>query len=336
MKQYPTFLSGQSLGEYSLALGIISLVAVVSLASLSGNINGLFGEMISNRPAAPLRNDVSTLRSTQLTPSTNSNILKQSSGSNLIVPSRIGVIDSSKLDLSKLPGKNIAINLSGRGTLNFNVADYKAAADSAGGLGTTANSNAILTQLIRQLESQPELTDPVTLKGLKDLAFQGYSIQYKQEILQNFLALHPVKSVQERDALIEKNSEKFYSNNLQGVTLNEILYGLGKSTATIPTSYDSKLVSTNFENFNNGGPFSTHSIEYFLSLTAGLRNSKLMQDNPALKELIIDTAARQIYFSSTQTVYSSSDQEVAQQAALTNNRSDLICRSSQASQCKNQ
>jgi Flp pilus assembly pilin Flp len=325
---------GQSLGEYAIILGLLSLVAIGSLVSLSGNLNGMFDNMMSQRTNTSTTPQASMATSTSATANPLGSVLRASpTGS--FASNQIGVINAKTFDLSKLPGKNVSIELAGGKSLNFNVADYKAAAESAGGLGTTINSNAVLQQLIQQLDANPDLADPATITSLKKLAAAGYEMQQFQEITQNYLATHPVNSIAERDQLLKKDSTQYFINDGVGsLTLEGMMMRLRPEGSMGFQNFDLAQFSRLFNDGVSTGPRMKGTAGTFLDILGGVRSSKLIQDNPELKALIVDTAAKQIYFSVAQTHFSSNDREVGQLAAITEDRSDLICTSSRASQCR--
>ncbi|MBY0405199.1 MAG: hypothetical protein K2X66_14975, partial [Cyanobacteria bacterium] len=322
------FTPGQSLGEYGIILGLLSLVAIGSLMTLSGNLNGMFDNMMSQRTNTSSTPQVSMASSSSAT------VNPLGSGSRIsltgsFASSQIGVINAKTFDLSKLPGKNVSIELAGGKSLNFNVADYKAAAESAGGLGTTINSNAILQQLIKQLDANPELADPGTISSLKKLAASGYEMQQIQEITQNYLATHPVNSIEERDQLIKNDTTQYFINDGVGsLTLPEMMMRLRPEGSIGLQKFDLDQFSRLFNDGVSTGPRMKGTAGTFLDILGGVRNLKLLQDNPQLKALIVDTAAKQIYFSVAQTHFSSNDKEVGQLAAITEDRSKLICTAS--------
>ncbi|MBY0403178.1 MAG: hypothetical protein K2X66_04710 [Cyanobacteria bacterium] len=175
---------GQTLSEYALAMSLVGVVAVVGLVNLSGTLDGLFENMISTRTSglAASKIDVSGARGRGLgNLGANATRGSGSSSSGLVANF------NANIPFSNLPGSQMEIDLGSKGKFTFNMADFKATGESTGGSGVTLNANALISQLVNQLEQKPQLADPGSIDALKELSRRGYQLAGMQEKVQNLL-----------------------------------------------------------------------------------------------------------------------------------------------------
>ncbi|MBY0403165.1 MAG: hypothetical protein K2X66_04645, partial [Cyanobacteria bacterium] len=145
-------MKAQSLSEYMLPIALVSILGIVSLSVLGGNLNTMFTGLIGTKPPSP-----------PATVSNRANFLTYTPSPNYKNP------------FPTLPGKNITVDLGNGKSLSLRMADPVAAAESAGGSGVTENALAAIEQITAQLKAQGE--DPSKIAALEQLALKGQRIK---------------------------------------------------------------------------------------------------------------------------------------------------------------
>jgi Flp pilus assembly pilin Flp len=330
------FRKGQTLSEYALALSLVGVVAVVGLVNLSGTLDGLFDNMISTRSSglSASRIDVSGSRGKGLGNLGGNTTRGTGSSSSGLVANF-----NANTPFSNLPGSQMEIDLGSKGKFTFNMADFKATGESTGGSGVTLNANALINQLLNQLEEKPELADPGSIHALKELSRRGYQLAGMQEKVQNLLGGKVFNTTAEKAKFVASSNIDLGDGRgpqkLSDVALYfDSAFYLPPGLEAFP-SFSSGYRSQEFDQASfNGSQNAPVTTSYFMQQMEVVRNSKFMMENPVLRDLVINAASRQIFLSSLSTPYLMSGAEVGELAQTTDSRAQVICTASNNTNCK--
>jgi Flp pilus assembly pilin Flp len=335
--QFTRFCDGQTLSEYALALCLVGVVAIVGLVNLSGSVNGLFDSMISSKSSGQEDNitaDVGGGLGNPL-PGTGGtlNLGTGSSSSGLLASFNY------KTPFSNLPGSQMEIDLGSKGKFNFNIADFKATAEAAGGSGATLNAVALIQQLLDQLEKNPELADPESIDALKELSRRGYLLASMQDKVQNLLGGQVFTTSKEKAEFVS-TAKIDLGDGLGEQKLSDVAlyfdagFYLPSGAQGLP-SYPGGYRMQEFDQgkFTDPGT-APASTQYFMQQMETVRSSKFMLENPVLRDLVINAASKQIFLSSLSTPYVMSGAEVGELSEITDTRAKVICTASKNNDCQ--
>ncbi|MBY0403179.1 MAG: hypothetical protein K2X66_04715 [Cyanobacteria bacterium] len=335
--QFTRFCDGQTLSEYALALCLIGVVAIVGLVNLSGSVNGLFDNMISNKSRGVEDNFTPDVGGGSGSP------LPGSGGTlNLgTVSSSSGLLASFnyKTPFSNLPGSQMEIDLGSKGKFNFNIADFKATAEAAGGSGVTLNAIALIQQLLDQLEKNPELADPASIDALKELSRRGYQLAGLQDKVQNLLGGQVFTTSKEKAEFISTAKIDLGDGKGEQKLSDVALYFdsgfyLPSGSQGLPTFQGGRSMMQFDQSLFTDPGTAPVSTQYFMQQMERVRSSKFMLDNPVLRDLVINAASKQIFVSSLSTPYVMSGAEVGELSKITDSRAKVICSASKNNDCK--
>ncbi|MBY0404851.1 MAG: hypothetical protein K2X66_13200 [Cyanobacteria bacterium] len=367
--------NGQALPEYSLALGLITLVAIGSLMGLSGQLNDLFSNMfsVSGSSKSAVKTNLSgttslpqvSLPSLQLSPVSNGSAL------------------------ANLPGKIITVDLGNGRSIQINAADFKAAAETMGPNGVSGNALSILDQVVQQLKEQGDSSDQAVIQQVAQLSKLGHKLANVQELFQQGAGERTFENAQTRNQFYDVTKIPLGPNGPQ-TSLSDLYYKYLyvenrdslNQVGTIPkkgrgayydagipigSSFNQTQILSYFDKTYAGGKLASEykknsssnyvsgavregqislmdekdpksnygSIQEFLAQLNVVRNSGLYDKYPPLKGIVDDLAAKQLYLGVLSTPYKLNTQDLV---ALTDNsrtQSQVICRESRTVNCQN-
>lgn len=310
--------AGQSLNDYFLPLALVGVVGIVSLSLIGSNLSDLFSNMIGKKKntAVAATANAAAVPTNALTSQTNTS-------------------------LSNLPGQTVTINLGNGKSLKLDYADPVAAAESAGGNGVTENALAVLQQVINQLREQGE--DETKVAALEKLAQEGHKIKNLQKQIEDLFPTKGFSDQESRYAFLIDPANSIIVDG-QSMTLMQAASSLHHYNYTFTNEEDRfKLNAENYTKFNYDNSFETYDynnlsnestrINSFMAQLQAVENSGLL-DNPALKRLVKEELARDIFTSSSQTYAAPNKTEVAALVKTTRNSSNNICTLANSATCQ--
>jgi Flp pilus assembly pilin Flp len=364
---------GQALPEYSLALGLITLVAIGSLIGLSGSINDLFSNMVSvsggNKPT--VKTALSGATSLPQVP----------------VPAVLTPV-SNGTALANLPGKIMTVDLGNGRSIQINAADFKAAAETMGPNGVSGNALSILDQVVQQLKEQGDSSDQAVIQKVAQLSKLGHKLANVQALFQQGAGNQTFENAQTRNQFYDVTkiplgpngpetslSELYYkylyvdSRNSQDQVGIVMKKGGGSPTdvgTAIGSLFNETKILSYFDKTYAGGKLASEyngigekyipgriregqislmdekdpksnfgSIQEFLAQLNVVRNSGLYDKYPPLKGIVDDLASKQLYLGVLSTPYKLNTQELVGLTDNSRTQSKVICKESRAVSCEN-
>lgn len=301
---------GQSLAEYGIALGLVAVMAIGTLAvlgdTIQGGMNGVF------QPFGPQPSPASPAAPTVALASFNP--------------------DGPLSPFAKLPGKNVTLDLGNGKVLYLVYPNPTNVAEVAGGNGVTENALAILDQAIFQME-QPPKADPAEIAALKKLSEEGHKIQAIQKALDdatpsdlptdaaarfNYLQTHfitiadPVTGQPRQVSLMDAGS------TLRGKSSDDL--------SQIPVAEADLRQSNIIKN--------SSQLYSYLTAVQQVKDSPILQNSPALKDLVLKDLGQQIFDSSWATASAPTKDDIKTLTQTTRFNSNQICTLSNSATCQ--
>lgn len=302
---------GQNLGEYSLGLGLIVVVCIVTVGMIGSNVSQMFTGSITHKSSTKDADSETAGGKGQ--------------GVGFITP-----VLKDGAPFPNLPGKIMEITLENGKKLSINIADPVSVAETDGTLGGTQNALAALQQVISQLETQGE--DPRVIEALRKLALKGQDIKDTQLILQNAIGNKTFADNQE------------YLTFLGNTTLTDV-YGNPSS----PSKLFQDMNYSNFTNSSidsltymlTAPPPPSTPAGAFLTQLSAVNKLDTVKNSPALQGLLNEVLSLQIYEamkSTENTMWSQSGvtdlpQNLPIYTQTVRQNSNNICALSHASDC---
>ncbi|MBY0403180.1 MAG: hypothetical protein K2X66_04720 [Cyanobacteria bacterium] len=327
---------GQALSDYGLVIALVILVSTIGLTNFSSIFQDLFGNKVSSPLAVT---NTSMAVNTEAT-GTNGGVFRSngnaspSSGKTTLTPAF-----NYQAPYSELPGTVMEIDLGSKGKFVFNNANPQSVAESNGGAGMTRNANSLIQQLVDQLEDRPGAIAPQTLQDLKDLSRKGYELANVQRSLQEQIPPESLINYQDHASSLYGLSVKL-NNGASEKQMLELAKDLNplfnySDSQTLP-KFDSMDLSMSV--FDSGGmkgdPSIPSTTANFLAQVNRVRNSDFLRENPQLKAVVIDMAARQIYLSASATPYFLNPDALGKLVDTSETRSKDICNASKNNNCR--
>lgn len=301
--------NGQSLTDYALVVGLVSIVGLGTLSLLGqsiqegmNNLMGMAGGQGPSPGGTPPVDD----------------------GGNIVAP-------------PAQPLTNMTITLANGHSLTLTSSDLAAVAETAGGSGVTENALALIEQLINNLSNEDP--PPPGLNELAILAQKGHAIKDVQKAFEAKFAAHgPFASEADRKAfMLDENNKILVGTEM--VTLHEAAKMLGNNYTdlyTNPAQFNDYYRYVTQEGYvkesdghivrdADGNKVQVGSyLKDFMDQLTTVKNSGLLND-PVLKQLVEKHLSMQIFMSSNQTMNAPSNADVVELVNTTLTNSNGIC-----------
>lgn len=341
------YYSGQSLSDYALVLGLVSLVAIGGLTIFGSQVSGLLGGMIRTGNGAPGGSAPATAPVVAST----------------VTPSALPTVFPPAA-FSNVPSTRITLPIAGGPTLGIRYNDAAAVVETVGADGATGNALAVIEQIISQLEGKPGQEELIS--ELRDLAERGHALKDAQrrlvELLKpttnqytgrpTMLAATPAGSQEFMQYYHDfKNSmeafkpteaqihEVLRDPRLQGSITGgdaEILSREAISRSLVDELRFAAFVKSG-STADNDGAAPTSKLQQFMAQLNLFRQSEAAKRNPDLERLITQSLARDVYAASMMVVDTNTMRDPKAQAtfiSVVKERSNDICTESRFTTCQ--
>lgn len=309
------------MNEYLIIMGVVGIVAVLSLNMLGGNLQSLFTGTIQSHSSENLKTGVERA--------------DQFPGSQDVTAFR------------NVPGQKFSLKLEDGKALSFWYPNPAAVAETAGGNGVSKNALAILDQVISQLKTQNE--DPETLDELAKLSLAGHKIQALQARIESQFPKEGFPSPEAKyDFLVSHNIEV----DGKSMTLLEAGWTLAAEPPPSMVSEAATLYPEDYFKlrYNQLGPLTVNGFfsdgaslsgayEHpslfweFMAQLNGVAKAGIFK-NPELDQIVRQMLSQQIAYSSLSTLHTRNKAEVSKLVAETQAASNKICRFSDTTLCQ--
>lgn len=308
------FGKGQNLTEYTLP---IVLVVIASGAMLFGpNLANTMLGQINNANSGELEGK---------------SIRIKSLGDVNKIP---GVVIPQDNEFSNLPGKSYTVTLSNGQTVSLNMADPEAVAEIMGGNGITGNSLSALDQLIEDLRTK-DPSDP-KIPMLSALSEKGRTIRDLQALIEAKLPPGGFENPEARTHFYDTTTIHYNGEDIPISSIAGKLNWFYNDHPDYNTNHQELAYEANLLFYDGYKPDAGHDptapINQFMDQLSAIRNSDLFQD-PAMKSLVNEVLAKQIFLSSVQTLFAPTKADVVTLVERTGISSDKLCKVSSAVSC---
>jgi Flp pilus assembly pilin Flp len=308
--------TGQSLVEYSVALGLVAVVAIGSVIAfgqtLGGTLDGIQGFFLgAPNTASPLTAGGSNSGSGTAT-----------------IDSRFANMNYDKVTMDLGNGKAIS----------FFAPAMRDVVDTAGGNGVTDRAAYILRQLADELKRTDPTVTEEEYQDLVRLSELGYTMRDIQKALEG--AIPEGRNLPYEDDVEEFGLQTVVNYNGRQITFSELSSEIGHGLLKDPNTLALAL-EQNFQGIINQSVSYTDpalarrpSIE-FTQLLHKIQNSNSFQNKPALKELVVNVLSKEI-FNATMMTTNTYDKALIRDVLvpITGENSEAICGLSNSIQCQ--
>lgn len=325
---------GQSITEYSLVIGIVGLALIGSTSLLGTTLQGQLSNALS----------VSTVSGTP-------GLMNPASPPVTSPP--VTSLMPLNIPFANLPGQTVTLTLGNGKPLNLIYPNPEAVADAAGNNGVTENALGVLDQVIAQMTTIE--IPPQQIEALRKLSEEGHKIQAIQKAID--AALPQGANALPDDA---KAHYDYLANNFIDILdpqtnapLHISLLDAGNMVNSVgyttPGDFDAFYSFINQQNnvsniayfydhytaaeLKNAAPQS-NQLKAFLAQLQVVKDSGILSANPALNSLVKDDLARQIFLSSSKTVFAPDKAQAVALTKTTQVKSNNICSLSGTSTCQ--
>lgn len=252
----------------------------------------------------------------------------------------LGTISSSNItegmvnSYQETTGRPMQLTMRDGQTLSLRLREPEIVAEAQGGNGITENALATLDQLIAELTAlNPD--DP-KIPMLSQLSSHGHEIKDLQAAIEARFPPGGFEDADERTAFFQNKTIQYHGQEIPIVSVIGKLNWFFNDHPDYNTRVNEFAYEANESFFKNYRPDPkndpTAPINRFMDQLSVIRNSQLFQD-PAMKTMVDDILARQIFLSSGQTLFAPTKRDVQTLVNRTHLNSDNLCSLSRYVSC---
>lgn len=306
---------GQNVSEYGIAVGLIVIVCISVVGVIGSNVSQMFSGSIQHKSA--------TKTTTQAT-----------TGSGTATSQTVSTASGNPF--AGVASRTVTMALGNGKSISFSAPALDEVVDTAGGNGATGRSAYMIQQIADQLKSEGVIS-PQEYADLVKLSQLGFEMRDVQAALEKKIPVG--MNTQDGDSF-----QKFMAETM--IDYKGQTYSYGKLSATLTATTTSKESSDPAGQLgsafnmtlsapNTVATFDPGPGKDFMLLLNKIDNSATFQNNPLLRELVVQNLSKEIFksISLTNSVFDKNELKNVL-IPITGQNSEAICDLSNSISCQ--